>query len=104
MQKAGLLTITLLLDTNQIKKAYALLEVLESRLEINKDILISDEEDEISLITNNDHSANHKSNKPVEDFKKMYKLVLLRTYILNGKTILISNDEVCVSFLCFVTI
>lgn len=88
LEKVGLLTVCLLLDTNQAKKADLLLEMLQNRLNINNDdILIIDD-------------AEPEQNKKVEDldeeqeiFRNLFRLALVRSKLLNAKAAMIPHEE-----------
>lgn len=90
LEKVGLLTVCLLLDTNQAKKADLLLEMLQNRLNINNDdILISD-----------DDALEPEQNKKVEEldeeqevFRNLFRLALIRSKLLNAKTAMIPQEE-----------
>lgn len=90
-QKVGLLTLNLLLNTHQIKKADALVNLLHTRLNISPESFTSDEDDE------NDTRLNpfkEKSIKSLDYFKWMFRLYKIRTNVLNMKNFLIPNEEV----------
>lgn len=88
-QKVGLLTVNLLLNTNQAKKADALIELLQVRLNITSESLTSDEDDDLLL-------SGQPKEKPVrslDHFKRMFRLYKIRSNVLNGKNILIPSED-----------
>lgn len=96
VQKAGLFTVTLLLDTNETKSASILLDKLQTRLAIGKDILSIEEEDDDSQLFEKPEyfdKKKEKSENPFEEFRKMFRLVLIRSHLLNGKIVTISKEE-----------
>lgn len=84
LRKAGIFTVHLLLDTNQPKKANGLLGMLISRLCIRvQDILSSDDEEERPQLDN--ESRKDISEIQFEEFRKEFRLILIRSNLLNGK-------------------
>lgn len=89
LQKVGLLTACLLLDTNQAKKADQLIDMIQTRLDINNDdILMPDDLLEPYL---------EKSKESLDEeescFRNLFRLVLIRSYLLNGKNAIIPLEE-----------
>lgn len=89
LQKVGLLTACLLLDTNQAKKADQLIDMLQTRLDINNDdILMPDDLLEPEL---------EKIKEPIDEdeatFRNLFRLVLIRSFLLNGKNAIIPLEE-----------
>lgn len=91
VQRAGLLTINLLLNTNQPKKADALVELLQVRLNISSESLTSDEDDD-SDVSRGDKKK-EKSLKSLDYFKWMFRLYKIRSNVLNVKNLLIPNED-----------
>lgn len=89
LQKVGLLTACLLLDTNQAKKADQLIDMLQTRLDINNDdILMPDETLEPEL-----EKIKETLDEEQEAFRNLFRLVLIRSYLLNGKNATIPLEE-----------
>ncbi|CRK91776.1 CLUMA_CG005408, isoform A [Clunio marinus] len=89
LQKVGLLTACLLLDTNQAKKADQLIDMLQTRLDINNDdILMPDDLVEPEL-----EKAKETLDEEEEIFRNLFRLVLIRSYLLNGKNAIIPLEE-----------
>jgi CCR4-NOT transcription complex subunit 10 len=87
LEKIGLLTVCLLLDTNQAKKADQLLEMLQNRLNLNNDdILNADEEIE-------KEKKEESLDEEQEIFNNLFRLALIRSKLLNGKSITIPLEE-----------
>lgn len=89
LEKAGLLTACLLLDTNQARKADQLIDMLQTRLDLNNDdILMPDDMLEPEL---------EKEKEVVDDeqaaFRNLFRLVLIRSHLLNGKNAIIPLEE-----------
>ena len=89
-QKVGLLTVNLLLNTNQPKKAEAVVELLKVRLSSNSEFN-SDEDDVTDLLLD---KTKPKPTKSLEHFRWMLRLYKLRTKVLNEKPVLIPFEEV----------
>lgn len=87
-QKVGLLTVNLLLNTNQAKKADALIELLQIRLNITAESLTSDEDDDLLI-----GQTKEKPLKSLDQFKWMFRLYKIRSNVLNGKNILIPSED-----------
>lgn len=90
-QRVGLLAINLLLTTNQVKKAEAVVELLQAQINASPDVFASDEDDEISSATGK--KLEEKSYKSLDQFKWMFRLYMLRTKLLNDKAIMVPNEE-----------
>ncbi|XP_037027888.1 CCR4-NOT transcription complex subunit 10 [Bradysia coprophila] len=90
VQRAGLLTVNLLLNTNQPKKADALVELLQTRLNISSESLTSDEDDDSDVSRD---KKKEKSVKSLDYFKWMFRLYKTRSNVLNGKNLLIPNED-----------
>lgn len=90
VKRAGLLTINLLLNTNQPKKADALVELLQVRLSISLESLTSDEDDEGDVPRD---KKKEKSLKSLDYFKWMFRLYKTRSNVLNVKNLLIPNED-----------
>lgn len=90
IEKAGLLTATLLLDTNQAKKADLLLQMLQNRLDLNNDDILAP--DDYNLET--DVRKKEELDEEQETFRKLFRLVLIRSNLLNRKNILVPGEEV----------
>lgn len=90
IEKAGLLTATLLLDTNQPKRADILLQMLQNRLELNNDDILSPDDFEVDPIERKKEDLDEEQ----EMFRKLFRLVLIRSHLLNGKNVLIPLEEV----------
>lgn len=89
LQKVGLLTACLLLDTNQAKKADQLIDMLQTRLDINNDdILMPDDLLEPEL-----EKTKETLDEEQEAFRNLFRLVLIRSYLLNGKNAIIPLEE-----------
>lgn len=78
----GLLLISLLLATNQLKKAQAFLDVLEIILGLN--------------VNSVDGNISPESPTNIDDFKRMFKLTTLLANVLNRKTVVIPHDNVSI--------
>lgn len=90
IEKAGLLTVCLLLDTNQAKKADQLLDMLQNRLDINNDdILMPDD----YVIDPEQEKRKADMDEEQEMFWNLFRLVLIRSNLLNGKNALIPLEE-----------
>jgi CCR4-NOT transcription complex subunit 10 len=89
LQKVGLLTACLLLDTNQARKADQLIDMLQTRLDINNDdILMPDDLLEPEL-----EKVKETLDEEQETFRNLFRLVLIRSFLLNGKNAIIPLDE-----------
>lgn len=99
-QHAGLLTINLLLNTNQPKKAIAIIELMQKRLANALEIVNSDDDiiDPIDPLKEN----TLKSLMLLNDFKSMFKLYKYRALLLNGEKCIIPNIEVNINDLYFI--
>lgn len=91
-QRSGLLTVNLLLNTHQLKKADVLFELLQTRLNIAWETFTSDEEDD------SDVAIELKKEKPIgskslDIFKWMFRLYKIRNNVLNGKIVLIPHED-----------
>ncbi|XP_053695215.1 CCR4-NOT transcription complex subunit 10 [Sabethes cyaneus] len=83
LRKAGIFTVHLLLDVNQPRKANGLLAMLQARLNIRvQDILNEDEEEERQI---DNESRKDISEIQFEEFRKEFRLILIRSNLLNGK-------------------
>lgn len=90
LEKVGLLTVCLLLDTNQEKKADQLLEMLQNRLNINNDDILMADED----ILEPDQEKKHEElDEEQEIFRNLFRLALIRSRLLNGKSVIIPLEE-----------
>lgn len=88
LEKVGLLASCLYLDTNQARKADELLSILTNKLEINNDDILTDDPLEIEA----------GRNKPALDdeqeaFRNLFRLVLIRSHLLNRKMITVPGEE-----------
>lgn len=90
-QRVGLLVINLLLTTNQVKKAEAVVELLQTQITACPDAFASDEDDDSEPSA--DKKLEQKSFKNLDQFKWMFRLYMLRTKLLNDKTIVIPSEE-----------
>lgn len=90
VQKVGLLTINLLLDTNRPKQALHVMEMIQNRLGISKDTWIMVEFDDMEEDPNDKGRAEINQ----DEFLKMFRFCFIRTTLLNGKIIVIPTDEV----------
>lgn len=89
LEKVGLLTACLLLDTNQARKADQLIDMLQTRLNINNDdILMPDDMLEPEL-----EKEKETLDDEQEAFRNLFRLVLIRSYLLNGKNATIPLEE-----------
>lgn len=95
IQKVGLLTVNLLLNTHQAKKAEALIELLQARLNISLEQLTSDEDDDATITLGS--QIKEKSCKSLDQFKWMFRLYKIRSNVLNCRNILIPAEDVRVS-------
>lgn len=87
--KVGLLTACLLLDTNQARKADQLIDMLQTRLDMNNDdILMPDDLLEPEL-----EKIRETLDDEQEAFRNLFRLVLIRSYLLNGKNAMIPLEE-----------
>lgn len=85
VQKLGLLTVQLLLDTKQLKKAEAALELFQTKLAIDKNGVSTIDEDDPERIREKCITS--------EDFRKMFKICYLRTNLINCRTVVIPIIE-----------
>ncbi|XP_053664623.1 CCR4-NOT transcription complex subunit 10 [Anopheles marshallii] len=83
LRRAGIFTVHLLLDTNQPKKANRLLGMLQNRLGIQVYAILSDSDEDEPLIDN--ESRKDISELQFEEFRKEFRLILIRSNLLNGK-------------------
>lgn len=89
LEKVGLLTACLLLDTNQAKKADQLIDMLQTRLDLNNDdILMPDDMLEPEL-----EKEKETLDEDQEIFRNLFRLVLIRSNLLNGKNAIIPLEE-----------
>lgn len=92
LEKVGLLTVALLLDTNQAMKADLLLEMLQNRLNINNDDILMPDDDALSL----ELEQNKKMEELDEDqkiYRNLFRLALIRSKLLNTKAAIIPHEE-----------
>lgn len=92
LQKAGLLGVNLYLETNNYKAADELLNILNVKFGgICKEILnVVDEED---VYTDTEKLNAEKPDNPMEDFRRVFRLTMNRSNMLNGKVVVIPNRE-----------
>lgn len=83
LRKAGIFTIHLLLDTNQPKKAHGLLGMLQARLSIRVHEILNPDDEEERVVDN--ESRKDISEIQFEEFRKEFRLILIRSNLLNGK-------------------
>lgn len=89
LEKVGLLTACLLLDTNQAIKADQLIDMLQTRLNLNNDdILMPDDMLEPEL-----EKTKEIVDEEQEAFRNLFRLVLIRSHLLNGKNAMIPLEE-----------
>lgn len=94
-QRSGLLTINILLNTYQVKKAGILIEQLQKRLSLSPDQLISDDDEDDDLDGVNIRGATTaKEVRSPDLFRWMFKLYTIRWNVLSAKNILIANGDV----------
>lgn len=91
IQNAGLLTVNLLLNTNQVKQADTLIELMQTRLKLSSETFTSDEDDDPELTS---IGPKEKMSKTLDTFKGMFKLYKIRSNVMNGKNMLIPNEEI----------
>jgi CCR4-NOT transcription complex subunit 10 len=89
IEKAGLLTAILLLDTNQAKKADLLLQMLQARLDLNNDDILAPDDYNLEC----EQLKKEELDEEQEIFRKLFRLVLIRSNLLNRKNILIPGEE-----------
>ncbi|XP_070509637.1 CCR4-NOT transcription complex subunit 10 [Chironomus tepperi] len=90
LEKVGLLTVCILLDTNHHKKADQLLEMLQNRLNINNDdILLSDDE----LLESEQGRKPEELDEEQEIYRNLFRLALIRSRLLNRKSVIIPLEE-----------
>lgn len=90
LEKVGLLTVCLLLDTNQHKKADKLLEMLQNRLNINNDdILLADED----ILESEQGKKQEELDEEQEIYRNLFRLALIRSRLLNRKSVIIPLEE-----------
>lgn len=98
LTKAGLLFISLLIETNQLKKAYTFLKKLENHTGFNTD-------DEYTTKTNTDEATNQKNNLDIENsidnVKRNFKLISLLTNIISHKSVEIPDDDVSIELIFY---
>uniref|UniRef100_A0A1B0DC78 CCR4-NOT transcription complex subunit 10 n=1 Tax=Phlebotomus papatasi TaxID=29031 RepID=A0A1B0DC78_PHLPP len=95
IQRAYLLTLTMLLDTNQPRKAKALLEQLENRLGITREAIINDDDEVVAAVAATEEiSLTPKDkDKNLDDFREMLKLCTIRVNLANGKSTLLPSED-----------
>lgn len=93
LQKAGLLGVNLYLETNQYKAADDLLNILNVKFGgICKEILdVVDDEDVYA--EDEEKVDTEKPDNPMEDFRRVFRLTMNRSNMLNGKIVVIPNLE-----------
>ncbi|XP_055595333.1 CCR4-NOT transcription complex subunit 10 [Uranotaenia lowii] len=92
LRKGGIFAVQLLLDTNQPKKAAGLLGMLQARLNIRVQEILNSEDEEERVVDN--ESRKDISEIQFEEFRKQYRLILIRSNLLNGKkNFSIPSDE-----------
>lgn len=90
LEKVGLLTVCLLLDTNQAKKADLLLEMLQNRLNINNDdILMSDDD----ILEPEQSKKLEDLDEEQEIYRNLFRLALIRSRLLNSKSVIIPQED-----------
>lgn len=93
LQKAGLLGVNLYLETNQYKAADELLSVLNVKFGgICKEILL-DAVDHEEVLSGDEKLDTEKPDNPMEDFRRVFRLTMNRSNMLNGKIVVIPNRE-----------
>lgn len=90
LEKVGLLTVCLLLDTNQAKKADILLEMLQNRLNINNDDILMSDDDVLEPEQNKKHED---LDEEQEIYRNLFRLALIRSRLLNGKSVMIPQED-----------
>ncbi|XP_059611339.1 CCR4-NOT transcription complex subunit 10 [Phlebotomus argentipes] len=93
IQRAYLLTLTMLLDTNQPQKAKALLEQLENRLGISREAVISDDVEIATVVSEEIAQTVKEKDKNLEDFREMLKLCTIRVNLANGKSTAFPSED-----------
>ncbi|XP_063704353.1 CCR4-NOT transcription complex subunit 10 [Culicoides brevitarsis] len=95
LQKAGLLGVNLYLETNNFKAADDLLSILNVKFGgICKEILNVDVDDEDVYSENSSEKLDvEKPDNPMEDFRRVFRLTMNRSNMLNGKIVVIPNRE-----------
>lgn len=88
LEKVGLLTACLLLDTNQAKKADQLIDMLQTRLDLNNDDILMPDMLESEL-----EKEKETLDEEQEIFRNLFRLVLIRSNLLNGKNAIIPLEE-----------
>lgn len=88
LEKVGLLTACLLLDTNQAKKADELLQILTNKLEINNDDILTDDPLDIETEKNRERMDDEQ-----EAYRNLFRLVLIRSHLLNRKMITVPLED-----------
>nr|XP_019549344.2 CCR4-NOT transcription complex subunit 10 [Aedes albopictus] len=83
LRKAGIFTVHLLLDSNQPKKANELLGMLQTRLSIRVQEILNPDDEEEKVVDN--ESRKDISEIQFEEFRKEFRLILIRSNLLNGK-------------------
>ncbi|KAG5672639.1 CCR4-NOT transcription complex subunit 10-B [Polypedilum vanderplanki] len=91
LEKAGLLTVCILLDTNQAKKADNLLETLQNRLNLNNDDILMVEED----VLESEQKKQEELDEDQETFRRQFRLALIRSKLNSGKlnAVVVPQDE-----------
>lgn len=90
-QRVGLLAVNLLLNLNQPKKAEVIIELLQTRENLDK-LSSSEEDDDTELLLNK--TTDITTTKSLDQFKWMFRLYKLRSKVLNDETVVIPNEEV----------
>lgn len=91
LQKAGLLGVNLYLETNQYEAADKLLAILNVKFGgICKEILDVVEDVEVE---EEEKPKPEKPDNPMEDFRRVFRLTMLRSNMLNGKIVVVPNEE-----------
>lgn len=91
--RIGLLAINILLNLNQPRKAEAVIDLLVARLNACPDSSDFDEDVDVDLPLDKSKDT-VKPAKSLSYYRWMFRLARLRSKVLNGKSILIPNEEV----------
>lgn len=80
VSNVGVLVISCLLATNQLKRALAFLEAIQIHLGINLDNVAGEENSSPEILSN------------IDGFNRIFKLIAMMTNVLNRKTVVIPDD------------
>lgn len=92
-QRIGLLAINILLNLNQPRKAEAVIDLLVARMNACTDFMGSDEDEDTNVLLDKSKDT-AKLAKPLNQFRWMFRLVKLRSKVMNHMNVMIPAEEV----------